>query len=295
MGKEIENSIDVNYDEVEYPAVIRRDWLSNYPNFEVDSHWHDEVEFLVIMRGKMKCTVNGEPVTLEEEEGIFINSRQVHDISSGGKFECEFITVRFHPMILCATKDIENRFVIPVIENTNYPYQILRSDMEWQRNVLDAINRVYYMRHEITLELGAQGQFFTIWEQLFLHSGKVPAKVRASSPQLSQLKDMISYIAANYKGKVTLDDIRQVGNMGKTNCCQLFQKYLNQTPIMYLMMFRLRKGADLLTNTDMPVVDIAYEVGFSGASYFAEAFKKHMGEMPSEYRKKHRRVSEDRR
>ena len=82
--------------------------------------------------------------------------------------------------------------------------------------------------------------------------------------------------------------------MGKTSCCQVFQKYLNQTPNNYLTVFRLRKGAEMLVATDMPIVDISYEVGFSGASYFSEAFKKHMGGMPSEYRRKHRPVSEER-
>ena len=150
------------------------------------------------------------------------------------------------------------------------------------------------MRHETTLELGAQGQFFAIWEQLFLHLGQVPAKVREASPQLTQLKNMISFISENYHGRITLDDIRQAGNVGKTSCCQIFQKYLNQTPITYLTMIRLRKGAEMLVKTDMPIVDISYEVGFSGASYFAEAFKKHLGEMPSEFRKRNRGRGEDR-
>ena len=285
----IESSIESQYDTTEYPAAIRRDWLSNYPNYGMDSHWHDEVELISVLRGKMRCNINGEMILISEEEGIFINARQVHDVCSVDKKECEFISVRFHPMLLCSTKGIEKSFVQPVIENPNYPYQILKSDYEWQRTILDALSRVYYMRHEITLELGAQGQFFAIWEQLFLHSGKVPAKRRPSSPQLSKLKEMISYIAANYKGKVTLEDLRQVGSMGKTNCVKVFQKYLNMTPIQYITMYRLRKGAELLTNSDLPVVEVAEEVGFSGASYFSEAFRQHMGEMPSEYRKKHAR------
>ena len=288
----LENELRSGFDEVEFPVKIRRDRLSLYPNFEIGSHWHDDVEFLIILLGTMVCCINGESVTLREGEGIFINSRQVHDLRSEQRTECEFVLVRFHPVLLCATKDIENRFVLPVIENSSYPFQILRPDKVWERSVIDAVLRVYYMRHETTLELGAQGQFFVLWEQLFLHLGRAPAKVREASPQLTQLKNMISFISENYHGHITLDDIRMAGNVGKTSCCQIFQKYLNQTPITYLTMFRLRKGAEMLAKTDMPIVDISYEVGFSGASYFAEAFKKHVGEMPSEFRKKHRRSEE---
>lgn len=292
MLNSLENSLGIEFSDVEYPVKIRRDRISRFPNYEMESHWHDDVEFLIVQSGKLIACINGESVEVHPDEGLFINSRQMHYVHSGGKFESEFIVVRFHPVLLCSTNEIENHFVLPVIENENFPYQVLSPEVAWERSVLDSLLRIYYMRYETTMMLGAQGQFFSIWEQIFLHLGKAPAKNRESTPQLTQLKNMISYIAANYHGKITLDDIRLSGNVGKTSCCQIFQKYLNQTPINYLTVFRLRKGAELLTKTDMPIVDIAYEVGFSGASYFAEAFKKHMGEMPSEYRKKRRAMLE---
>ena len=294
MLNSLENSLQGEYDVVEYPVTIRRDLLSMFPNYEMESHWHDDVELLMVLRGKMICIVNGEQKEISQDEGIFINSRQVHGVMSADHRECEYICIRFHPMLLCATREVEGRFITPVISNVNYPFQVLSQDIEWERSVLDAILRIYYMRHETTMELSALGQFFVIWEQIFTHSGRVPAKIRESTPQLTQLKKMISYIAENYQRKITLDDICLSGNMGKTSCCQIFQKYLNQTPNTYLTVFRLRKGAEMLAQTDMPIVDISYEVGFSGASYFSEAFKKHMGGMPSEYRKKHRPVSEER-
>lgn len=294
MLSSLEKSLGVEFDEVEYPVTIRRDFLSEFPNYEMESHWHDDVELLLVRRGKMTCIINGEQKEISTDEGIFINARQVHGVMSADHRECEYIMVRFHPMILCATREIENRFVTPVIANENYPYQVLKQDIEWERSVLDSILRIYYMRHETTMEISALSQLFVIWEQIFTHSGRVPAKVRESTPQLTQLKKMISFIAENYQRKITLDDICLSGNMGKTSCCQVFQKYLNQTPNNYLTVFRLRKGAEMLVATDMPIVDISYEVGFSGASYFSEAFKKHMGGMPSEYRRKHRPMSEDR-
>ncbi len=294
MLNSLEKTLGVEFDEVEYPVTIRRDFLSAFPNYEMESHWHDDVELLLVLSGQMTCIVNGEQKEICRDEGIFINARQVHGVMSAEHCECEYVMVRFHPMILCATREIENRFVTPVIANENYPFQVLKQDIEWERSVLDAILRIYYMRHETTMEISALGQIFVIWEQIFTHSGRVPAKIRESTPQLTQLKKMISFIAENYQRKITLDDICLSGNMGKTSCCQVFQKYLNQTPNNYLTVFRLRKGAEMLVATDMPIVDISYEVGFSGASYFSEAFKKHMGGMPSEYRRKHRPVSEER-
>lgn len=270
-----------------YPAQIRRFFLSQYPNYSRDNHWHDEVEFTLVLRGRMTCNVDGEICHLATGDGIFINARQMHRFYSEDMSECEFVALRFHPRILCATQDIEQHYVLPVIENANYTYQYLSPKIEWQRNVLDSVSRVYYMRHENTMDLVSIGWFFLIWEKIYIHSVEETAKTRTSSPQLTQLKKMISFIEENYRNKITLEDICRAGNLGKTNCCKVFGKYLHQTPVIYLTTFRLRKGAQLLVETDMPINDIAYEVGFSGPSYFAEAFRKHIGEMPSEYRKSH--------
>lgn len=48
--------------------------------------------------------------------------------------------------------------------------------------------------------------------------------------------------------------------------------------------YRLKLGADLLQTTGLSVTEIAYQVGFSNASYFAEAFRKTYRCTPVEYR-----------
>ena len=53
--------------------------------------------------------------------------------------------------------------------------------------------------------------------------------------------------------------------------------------------YRLTRAKYLLCNTDKSVGDIAAEVGFGGASYFAEVFTKNESIPPSDYRKYHRK------
>ena len=95
---------------------------------------------------------------------------------------------------------------------------------------------------------------------------------------------MISYIETHHREKITLSQISAAGNAGKTTCCTIFQKYVNQTPMSYLTNYRLQKSVELLHQTDMTVTEIAYESGFSGASYFTETFKKVYGCTPTGYR-----------
>lgn len=103
---------------------------------------------------------------------------------------------------------------------------------------------------------------------------------------------MINFIQYNYKESVTLSEIAAAGAVCKTECCAVFKKYVNLTPIAYLNDYRLRKSLELLVKTDMTVCEICYEVGFSGASYFSETFKKVFGCTPIEYRKANHDVNE---
>ena len=99
---------------------------------------------------------------------------------------------------------------------------------------------------------------------------------------------MTGYIQKFYREKITLKDIAFSGAVGQSKCCKLFKKYIGVTPNTYLIQYRLHQSTWYLKNTDMTVTEIAQTVGFSGGSYYAEAFGKLCNKSPSEYRKAER-------
>lgn len=52
-----------------------------------------------------------------------------------------------------------------------------------------------------------------------------------------------------------------------------------------IIKFRLKHAKELLTETDMSIVEIASEVGYEDAKYFMRLFKKYVNVTPTEYRK----------
>ena len=109
--------------------------------------------------------------------------------------------------------------------------------------------------------------------------------VKSRNNDFTTLKNMIGYIQKFYREKVTLDDIAAAGAVGQSKCCKLFDKYIGVTPNTYLIQYRLHQSTWYLKNTDMTITEIAQAVGFSGSSYYAEAFRKWSHHSPSEYRK----------
>ena len=105
------------------------------------------------------------------------------------------------------------------------------------------------------------------------------------SRDLSILKTMISFIQHNYKKKLSLADIAASGAIGQSKCCQLFARYVGQTPNQNVTQYRINQSVRLLKNSDMSIIEIAGETGFASASYFSETFRKWTGKSPREYRK----------
>lgn len=64
----------------------------------------------------------------------------------------------------------------------------------------------------------------------------------------------------------------------------IFNRYTNMSPIEYVRYYRIEKSFEYLRDTDMTITEIAFAVGFAGASYYTETFRQHMGCSPTEAR-----------
>ncbi|WP_018109793.1 helix-turn-helix domain-containing protein [Bacteroides propionicifaciens] len=66
---------------------------------------------------------------------------------------------------------------------------------------------------------------------------------------------------------------------------QLYRKVKslsNYSPNELIRIIRLKKASYLLS-TNIPIAEVAYQTGFSSASYFTKCFKEFYGLNPSEY------------
>lgn len=277
----------VRYDYTDYPIYIRRAFLSSYPNYAAPIHWHDDLEFIAVQSGSMQYNVNGEIITIKENEGIIVNARQIHFGFSTEKKECDFVCILLHPLLLCATAAYERDFVLPLLHNHNAAFIKLSDDIPWQKTIYENIRSMYLIKNEKAAPLKVQNLFSGIWIQLYENISS-ESHSNMQKADLSILKNMIGFIQQNYAEKLSLADIAASGAVGQSKCCKLFAKYIRQTPNTYLTQYRLDKSTELFKRTDMTVAEIAASTGFSGSSYYAEAFRKWCGKSPTQYRNEYR-------
>lgn len=71
--------------------------------------------------------------------------------------------------------------------------------------------------------------------------------------------------------------------MSRMNLYRKLQSITGQKPTEFIRSIRLKKAAQLLTSTELTIVEISEKVGFATPSYFSKCFKEMFGVLPTQY------------
>ena len=73
-----DGSEKVPYTHPEYPLYLSHALLSRACEGRVPFHWHDDLEILAVLSGRMNYAVDGEVFSLTPGSGIFCGPRHIH-------------------------------------------------------------------------------------------------------------------------------------------------------------------------------------------------------------------------
>ena len=65
-----------------------------------------------------------------------------------------------------------------------------------------------------------------------------------------------------------------------------FKELLGQTPLGYVIEWRMQKAIQLLEQRDKKLIDVAQLVGYESDAAFSKTFKRVVGASPGEFRKR---------
>lgn len=98
---------------------------------------------------------------------------------------------------------------------------------------------------------------------------------------------VISFIRAHYsEEELSVRWLASKAYVSPTYLSRLFKEQTGKSVGQMIVDVRMEHARELLLDTDLKLQHIAVAVGYRDASYFAKAFKKAVGIMPSEYRKR---------
>ncbi len=84
---------------------------------------------------------------------------------------------------------------------------------------------------------------------------------------------------------ISLEDLAAEAQLSPFHFARMFKQSVGLPPRVYLTRIRMEKACELLENTDLPVTEIAFEVGYSSNQAFARVFLKERNMTPTAYRR----------
>lgn len=270
---------------VEYPYCLHHRDLTD---FVIPWHWHEELELGYIQEGVSKIITVGAEYTVDQGNGFFINSNVMdmkRNAAPGGRtLEINHI---FHPIFLGGhfKSRFETKYLNPVIKNRQIEVHIIRHGYPTSERILKNLRLLKELQGNPDIEFQTRNILSETWLLLLEDLREHPdTRPQTGVEQRDRLRSMIAYIHGHYTERLTLSEIAKVAGVSEREASRCFKKNIGQSPIEYLIAFRLNESKKLLRESKLSITEIGLQCGFSDSAYFGKAFRAAYGMTPGTYR-----------
>ena len=245
-------------------------------------HIHRDLELGIVLDGTLSVKTGGKTFDLGKDDAYIINSMEAHEFVSGkgalilalqfapapfdsfvqGDDRCRFNTA---PPIKEYFSRTEGRYELLLCLCSALALNFISGGNEYR--CLAMASCLYNMLRE------------TIPVQSLSHMDYVPMQRRTE-----RLISVTDYIDANFNRKLLLEEIADREGLSLFHLSHLFKDTLGMSFQEYIKKKRFEYACLLLATTDMNILDISIDSGFSDVRYLNSMFKKEYGCTPSEYR-----------
>lgn len=254
----------------------------------MDLHWHEELQFTLVVKGTVEMQVDGRQYTLKEDQAIFINRNLLH-VTNGLSDEGRYISINFPDKLLgfFAGSRMESDYVLPYTMNYCFPAIVFRAEVPWQKRILEELwqLRELLFKREHMYEYKVSQKLVTIWMTLVANAEGCAGKPsKGYVRKQERMRKMLSYIHENYMHHICLSDVAGEAGVSVGECCRCFRELVRESPNQYLLNYRILQAMEMLSRTELSITEIALRCGFNDTSHFIQYFKRKTDMTPGEFR-----------
>lgn len=218
----------------------------------------------IVLEGSMRYILDDQPVTVHANEMIILPiglPNRVETGPDGFSRKVVFGLRGFLAEIILASFSIECGKVYQLKDVGKIVQMLSRLVVVYRKADPATLNAVSAAAFEILLE---------IRDQIHTQNGS---------------SDVIQLLQMNIHTPCSIAEFSRKMKLSREKLSGIFQKQFKQSPQQYKTQFRMRTAEQLLRQTDQPVKEIAFQLGYRSLSRFATAFRQYHGCSPREYRK----------
>lgn len=258
----------------------------------VPSHWHPEVEILVVTRGTAAFHLDGTRQEVAAGDVVFIAPDRLHGFTAPVGTPFAFYAVVFDPIFIASavSDTLQLRYLDPVLQGEQQFPSVIAAALSWQaqlRTQLAAIRQT--AGQPITgYELVVKAELLLAWATLVRHTAPAQAQVSAQTNQINLVKNVLTFIRTHLDQPLSAAFLAKQFAVSESHLCRLFKAVTNSTLTASITAARITKSAQLLSETSLPIGEVASRCGFSTISYFNVRFRQRLHQTPSAFRQARR-------
>ncbi len=134
-----------------------------------------------------------------------------------------------------------------------------------------------------TLYADTAAQMLAVHLLRYYTSSDVTLKEPSHGLTRSQVNRVTDFILVHLRQDLSLAVLAEQVGFSPYHFTRLFRQATGENPHAYVLSKRVEQAQRLLNTTNMPLAQIALEVGFPNQSYFTQVFKQRLGLTPRAY------------
>lgn len=250
--------------------------------FELDcdvenTHFHDELEILYVLSGRIAVMLTGNNFVLGPEELVVFNPFEHHE---------HYREAGNHTLSLFVSSQILRDAKMGIIrcnsmidqEQADY-FILLRAKI--------AVLYQEYMDTAGFRELSIRSQLYAL---LAVLKQQFEEKNRngKEDPDMDRMQKALLYVQEHFMEQINLQDVADKVFLSKGHLSKEFQKQMGVHFSDYLRKLRTNRAAHLLCTTEQTITDIALACGFSNTNTMILNFRQEYQMTPGDFRKENK-------
>ena len=271
---------------LEFPCAVYESVHTNSISDFIPGHWHEEFEIIHIVNGCMKLQVLSKTFLVHEGETAVINANMLH--SASGDPRCELQSLVFSPILITGSVNsaFSLKYIMPLISCGSFSCLILNDKnqpvSDWFSDAFEALKNDAFS-YEFIVREQLSRMMLTVYSEI---KPQPDSSLVHQDTNTVRVAKILSFIEEHYPEGITLSNIAKTVNLSERETLRCFRRITGESPIQYLLKYRLIQSASMLKEyPEKNISIVAEECGFDSPAYYAKKFKEFYLCSPREYRR----------
>ncbi|WP_373229322.1 helix-turn-helix domain-containing protein [Cohnella sp.] len=249
-------------------------------------HYHEEIEFLLILKGELTVYCTEEPLVLRKGDIALFGSSEPHKTiqTKDGNLSYLVFQVNLRKYWDASTLTSMRHFseVIRPLSALNYIY---RDSRDARTQTAAYIREIYreMNTNQVGYELAVSSMFKNILLLLLRHDSKQLLNYN-DNPQLERFQSAVDYVEEHLSEKLSVTELSSLTNMSYTHFIKTFKKAIGMSFTDFVVYKRIKKAEQQLLTSELSIAQVAESVGISNLGHFYDLFRRHNDCSPKQFK-----------